>query len=108
MQFAAEQARRFDLNSKGERSKHGLGSIIAIGAKHTGEPEKLKLVSDSGKILAIPKEGRNRDGLVRSDRFGLPGCRDHQAPVDHLIRCCDASPMSSSDGVIELRVVTKV
>ena len=108
MQFAAEQARRFDLNSKGERSKHGLGSIITIGAKHTGEPENLKLVSDSRKILVIPKEERNRGGLVSSDRFGLPGRRAHQAPVDHLIRCCDASPMSSSDGVIELRVVTKV
>ena len=59
MQFAAEQARRFDLNSKGERSKHGLGSIITIGAKHTGEPEKLKLVSESRKILVIPEEGRN-------------------------------------------------
>ena len=97
MQFAAEQARRFDLNSKGERSKHGLGSIITIGAKHTGEPEKFKLVSESGKILAIPEEGRNTGGSVRSDRFGLPGRRAHQALVDHLSRCCDASPTSSGD-----------
>ena len=103
MQFAAEQARRFDLNSKGERSKHGLGSIITIGAKHTGEPEKFKLVSESGKILAIPEEGRNTGGLVRSDRFGLPGRRAHQALVDHLSRCCDASPTSSGDRMELLR-----
>ena len=61
------------------------------------DPEKLKLVSESGKILAIPKEGRNTGGLVRSDRFGLPGGRAHQALVDHLIRCCDASSTSSGD-----------
>ena len=66
MQFASEQARRFDLNSKGERSKHGLGSIITIGAKHTGEPEKFKLVSESGKILAIPEEGRNTVWFVQT------------------------------------------
>ena len=51
MQFAAEQARRFDLNSKGERSKHGLGSIIAIGAKHTGEPEKFQTQEKSALSL---------------------------------------------------------
>lgn len=64
MQFASEHARRFDLNSKGERSKHGLGSIITIGAKHTVEPEKLKKVSDSGKILVIPGEVRNTGGWL--------------------------------------------